>query len=91
MEKITLEPGRKYKGSFWLNEYGEIQVRPEQKGTRPGNFKLVNEYNEGKIYESAKTFKVSMVLPKTLSPTQLASQWSHFLLILLTYFKPRVK
>ena len=45
-KKLSLEPGRHYKGTFWLNEYGEIQVRPEQKGSKPMNMKTVLEITQ---------------------------------------------
>ena len=37
--KMQLEPGVHYTGSFWLNEYGEIQVKPANLGSRPGGGK----------------------------------------------------
>lgn len=64
MEKLTLEQGRKYRGWAWLNEYGQIQFTPQQKGTKPGNFKLVLEHEDFSLYESKKLFKVTMKFPK---------------------------
>lgn len=64
MKKIQLEPGRKYRGTAWVNEYGEIQFRPEQKGTKPQNMKLVAEHESFSIYESEHLFKVSVKFEK---------------------------
>lgn len=65
MNKLQLEPGRKYRGSAWLNEYGEIQFRPEQKGSKPGNLKLVVENEMFSLYESKKKMKVMMNFEKS--------------------------
>lgn len=64
MEKTTLEQGRKYLGWAWINEYGQIQFTPQQKGTRPGNLKLVMEHADFSLYESKTLFKVTMKFPK---------------------------
>lgn len=40
MNKINLEPGRKYRGSGWVNQYGEMFFRPEQKGGKSSFHKL---------------------------------------------------
>ena len=41
MEKIDLVPGKKYKGTFWLNEYGQIQVQAEQKVIDTGLYGVI--------------------------------------------------
>ena len=64
MNKLQMEPGRKYRGSAWINEYGEIQFRPEQKGTKPGNLKIVAEHESFTIYESRDIFKVAVRFSK---------------------------
>lgn len=64
MEKIDLVPGKKYKGTFWLNEYGQIQVQAEQKGTKPGNMKIVLQSNFFTLYESKRLWKVSVQFAK---------------------------
>lgn len=91
MNKVTLEPGRKYKGTFWVNEYGEIQVRPEQKGSRPGNLKLVTENEHVKIYESNKLFKMTIMFDKQDTIQQVVNRVSSANLTLLNYFKPQPK
>ena len=64
MKKLKMEPGRKYRGTAWINEYGEIQFRPEQKGTKPNNMSVVLEHEEFTIYESKDLFKVTFKFPK---------------------------
>ena len=79
MQKMKMEPGRKYRGTAWVNEYGEIQFRPEQKGTKPKNLKLVLESDSFSIYESAHIWKVSVKFDKPLNAHQAARQMSFVL------------
>lgn len=64
MIEQTLEKGRKYRGTFWLNEFGEIHVRPEQKGTKPGNMKLVVENECFSLYQSKQQWKLTVKFSK---------------------------
>lgn len=78
-QKLELVPGVHYQGSFWINEYGEIQVRPAQQGTRPGGgaYSLVHEEEDYSIYESKNYWKVSVKLFKTnLRVTQVLNAFS---------------
>lgn len=79
MQKIKLEPGRKYRGTAWVNEYGEIQFRPEQKGTKPKNLKLVLECDSFSIYESSNIWKVSVKFDKPFNVRQAASKMTFVL------------
>ena len=79
MRKIQLEPGRKYRGSAWVNEYGEIQFRPEQKGGKPGNLKLVQEHESYSIYESEKVWKVAVKFNKPFDINSAANKLSFVL------------
>lgn len=72
MEKIGLVPGKKYKGHFWLNEYGQIQVQAEQKGTKPNNMKIVLESKFFTLYESKYLWKVSVQFDKVTFSAQHA-------------------
>ena len=65
MIEQTLEAGRKYRGTFWLNEFGEIHVRPEQKGTKPGNMRLVAENECFSLYQSKQQWKLTVKFNKT--------------------------
>lgn len=95
MNKITLEPGRRYKGTFWVNEYGEFQCRPEQKGTKPGNFKIVADQNDTIIYESTNYFKLVVKVPKNLDTKTVIDRTTKATLNLISYlgrtFNPRKK
>lgn len=79
MKKIKMEPGRKYRGSAWVNEYGEIQFRPEQKGSKPTNLKLVMEHESFSIYESEHVWKVAVKFEKPFD-TRLAAKKLSFVL-----------
>lgn len=63
--KLTMEPGVRYRGSAWINEFGEIHFQPEQKGSRPSNLRVVYQQGETTIYESRRFFRISVQIPKT--------------------------
>lgn len=63
-QKLMLVPGKKYRGSFWVNEYGEIQVSPEQKGTNPQGLKLVHEGIFHKLFTSKNNVKITVTLQR---------------------------
>lgn len=63
--KITMEPGVHYRGSAWINEFGEIHFQPENKGSRPSNLRVVYQHEETTIYESRRFFRISVQIPKT--------------------------
>ena len=65
MNKMNLEPGVKYRGTGWLNEYGEFQFQPEQKGSKPSNLKIVHQDGDFVIYESAHLWQVKVNFKKT--------------------------
>ena len=89
MNKLTLEPGRKYRGSAWVNEYGEVQFRPEQKGTKLGNMKLVVEHESFSIYESKDTFKVAVKFSKRNFNITSAMEKMLFIVSQLQTYLPR--
>lgn len=84
-QKIQLEPGKHYKGYFWLNDYGEIQVKPEQKGTKPMNMKIVLEHEYFTLYESKKLFKVILKIDK--SGIGLSSLTNRFMFIITQIYQ----
>ena len=69
MNKMNLEPGVKYRGTGWINEYGEFQFTPEQKGSKPSNLKIVHQGNDFVIYESAHLWQVKVNFQKTNDDT----------------------
>lgn len=85
--KIVMEPGVRYRGSAWINEFGEIHFCPEQKGTRPTNMKIVYTEGDTTIYESRKFYRVSVQVPKQSGMMQvLLNKVSNAALILARYF-----
>ena len=66
MNKMSLEPGVKYRGTGWINEYGEFQFTPEQKGSKPSNLKIVHQESNFAIYESAHLWQVKVNFQKSL-------------------------
>lgn len=65
-EKMTLEPGVHYRGSFWINDYGEFSCHPEQTGSRPGggSYSLIWDDENYSLYESKNFYKAIFKLPK---------------------------
>lgn len=88
MQKQTLQVGRKYRGSGWVNEYGELHFRPEQKGTKPTNLHLVQEHENYSLYESDHIFKVVIKFEKRSFDVRQASSKMFFIVSqILTYLK----
>lgn len=71
-EPIEWEVGRHYQGSFWLNEFGEIQVRARQEGTKPGNMRKVCEGENHVIYASNRLVRVVITMQRD-TPQKLRS------------------
>ena len=62
---MSLEPGVRYRGTGWINEYGEFQFQPEQKGSKPSNLKIVHQEGDYVIYESAHLWQVKVNFKKS--------------------------
>lgn len=73
MKKITLEPGKKYKGYAVLNEYGEIQFTPAQVGSKPDQKRVVKEADDYTIYSTKNYVIASIRLPRELQFMQRIS------------------
>lgn len=63
-QKLTLEPGKKYKGVGFVNEYGEMQFTPYQQGTRNNALKVVTEGQNYSLYESGNLIQVRVSIKK---------------------------
>lgn len=64
-QKIELEPGKRYKGYALVNEYGEFEFYPEQKGSRQGQFKTVKETESYVLSTTKNLVVVHLRLPKS--------------------------
>lgn len=64
MQKMELEPGVHYRGSYWINEYGESFFRPEQKGSNPCGLQKLTEGDNWVIYTSKNVVRVVVSLPR---------------------------
>ena len=63
-EPMALEPGKKYRGSFWINEFGQFHCSPEQKGKNPTGMKLVSEGRFHKMFTTKNTVRIVFTLEK---------------------------
>lgn len=61
---MQMEPGKKYKGTAYINEYGEFDFTPYQQGTRENGMKVVREGQDYSIYESSEWLKISVKVKK---------------------------
>ncbi len=85
-----MEPGKKYRGTASINEYGEITFVPEQKGTRPQNLSIVYRDEAITIYESRYLLKVSVQVAKTNDTlTSIVNKLSDAVLLSLHYIKKK--
>ena len=49
-----MQPGVKYPGYGFINEYGEFQFTPQETGSRKEQKKLVKEDENSSVYRTAK-------------------------------------
>lgn len=63
-KKMTLVPGKKYKGVGGITEYGETFFNPYQRREQPNNMKLVKEKDNFSLYESGNYLKISVKIKK---------------------------
>ena len=64
LHKMDLRVGKTHRGTFWMNEYGEIQVRPEQSGTNPQGLCKHSEGHYYTIYTSKNSVQVRLTFPR---------------------------
>lgn len=74
-KKMQLEPGRKYKGYGWLNEYGQINFQASQQGTCENKMALVKESETFSLYESKQYLKVAVKIEKKLDKIEIIKQF----------------
>lgn len=73
--KKNLEPGTRYRGWGWVNEYGEFEFSPEDTGARVGQVKVVTEGNKFKVSESKKFVLIHAKIDKTGKPLDRIQSW----------------
>ena len=64
MKKMDLVVGQKIRGYGLLNEFGEFDFIPEQKGARQGEIKLIKSNDDYTISETKKKILVHFRLEK---------------------------
>lgn len=64
-KKMTLIPGKRYKGVGWLNEYGQVGFEPYQKAEKSRGMKVVKETDSFTLYESINCIKISVKIEKS--------------------------
>lgn len=64
-QKIIMEPGKKYRGYGYINEYGEMHFEPTQQGASPNNMKIVRHDADYTLYESKNYWRMSVKVKKS--------------------------
>ena len=54
LERLRLEPGVRYPGYGWINEFGEMQFTPQQVGANKGKKRLLCEGTGYTVYLTDK-------------------------------------
>lgn len=59
-----MQPGRRYRGYGYINEYGEMKFEPAQQSDSPNLMKVVDTAFNVTLYESGTKYKVSIRMEK---------------------------
>lgn len=54
MKKLQLEPGKKYRGYAFLNEFGQFDFTPENTGAKAGAYKVIRSTENYSIANTKK-------------------------------------
>ena len=63
-KKLMLVPGVRYKGYAVINEYGQIEFDPEDKGAHEGRIKLVKTTDDFTVRESQRYVLLSIKIER---------------------------
>lgn len=64
-----MEVGKKYRGSVYVNEFGQLEFTPDQKhDDSDKKCKLVKKGNGFEILRTAKTVKINLTIPRSDNP-----------------------
>lgn len=74
MDKKNLEPGKRYRGYGFVNEFGEFQFVPEDTGSRAGREKCVLENDGLRVSETKKLLIIKMNIEKVSDKVELAKR-----------------
>lgn len=74
-QRMNLEVGKKYRGYGYLNEFGEFEFTPEQKGARQGQRKLLKEGDQYTISETTHSLVVHLTIPRKHRGIELLKEY----------------
>ena len=65
-DKFQYEPGKRYKGSFWVNEYGQAFFNPYKKSDKENTngYRLVSDSEHISLCESGRKWRIAITIPK---------------------------
>lgn len=64
-QKMTMQPGKKYRGWGFINEYGEVHFEASQPDDNPRRMRLVHTNESCSIYESGDHFRIAIKIRKS--------------------------
>ena len=70
-QKMIMEPGKRYRGWGFINEYGEVHFEASQKDDNPRRMRLVHTSEHCSIYESGENFRVAFKIRKNNDRMQM--------------------
>lgn len=88
LQKQALVPGKTYRGTFWLNEFGEFHCKPEQKGTNPSDVQKVTEGENYKLFTTKNLIRLQISIPrgsKDVIISKLSNAISKATIAIMTY------
>lgn len=74
-KKKSLEPGVKYRGYGYVNEFGEFEFIPEEKGAHKGRRKLIKEGAGFSVSETKGLLIVHITTPKQENRARLMNEY----------------
>lgn len=74
-QRLNLEPGVKYRGYGYVNDFGEFEFIPEQKGINKGKRKLLKEGNGFNIAETKQCVIIHVTLPRRSERIELVKEF----------------
>lgn len=74
-KKIDLQPGVKYKGYGFVNEYGEFEFTPEQTGSRKGQKRFIKTGDRYTVSETRDLVIVHISVPKVTPKLKLVKDY----------------
>lgn len=74
-KKLDLQPGVRYKGYGFVNEYGEFEFCPEQTGSRKGQKKCIKTGSNYSVYSTRELVIVHITQSKKPEKLKMMNEY----------------